>query len=77
MTVPLAAVEYGAGPPLAILHGLFGSGRNWATIAQRLAAQQARREGNGEYATRLRREAHAHREAEKQAKAREEAEFEM
>jgi pimeloyl-ACP methyl ester carboxylesterase len=34
----LAAVEYGAGPPLAILHGLFGSGRNWATIAQRLAA---------------------------------------
>jgi len=38
MTVPLAAVEYGAGPPLAILHGLFGSGRNWATIAQRLAA---------------------------------------
>ena len=38
MTVPLAAVEYGAGPPLAILHGLFGSGRNWATIAQRLGA---------------------------------------
>jgi len=38
MTVPLTAVEYGAGPPLAILHGLFGSGRNWATIAQRLAA---------------------------------------
>jgi esterase len=38
MTVPLAAVEYGEGPPLAILHGLFGSGRNWASIAQRLAA---------------------------------------
>jgi esterase len=38
MTLPLAAVEYGAGPPLAILHGLFGSGRNWASIAQRLAA---------------------------------------
>jgi pimeloyl-ACP methyl ester carboxylesterase len=37
MIVPLAAVEYGAGPPLAILHGLFGSGRNWASIAQRLA----------------------------------------
>jgi len=33
----LAATEYGQGPPLAILHGLFGSGRNWATIAQRLA----------------------------------------
>src|SRR5437868_3739157 len=38
MTVPLAVVEYGEGPPLAILHGLFGSGRNWASIAQRLAA---------------------------------------
>jgi esterase len=38
MTVRLAAVEYGEGPPLAILHGLFGSGRNWAGIAQRLAA---------------------------------------
>ena len=37
MIVPLAAVEGGAGPPLAILHGLFGSGRNWASIAQRLA----------------------------------------
>ena len=32
----LAAAEYGAGPPLAILHGLFGSGRNWASIAKRL-----------------------------------------
>lgn len=39
MTVRLAAVEYGAGPPVAILHGLFGSGRNWATIARRLAAR--------------------------------------
>ena len=38
MIVPLAAVEYGVGPPLAILHGLFGSGRNWASMAQRLAA---------------------------------------
>jgi len=37
MVVPLAVVEHGAGPPLAILHGLFGSGRNWASIAQRLA----------------------------------------
>jgi esterase len=34
--VLLAAAEYGAGPPLAILHGLFGSGRNWASIAKRL-----------------------------------------
>jgi pimeloyl-ACP methyl ester carboxylesterase len=38
MAVRLASVEYGKGPPLAILHGLFGSGRNWAGIAQRLAA---------------------------------------
>src|SRR5207247_6475306 len=36
MTVSLAALEYGDGPPLAILHGLFGSGRNWASIAHRL-----------------------------------------
>jgi pimeloyl-ACP methyl ester carboxylesterase len=38
MVVSLAATEYGEGEPVAILHGLFGSGRNWATIAQRLAA---------------------------------------
>jgi esterase len=37
MVVTLAATEYGKGRPVAILHGLFGSGRNWATIAQRLA----------------------------------------
>jgi esterase len=34
----LAAAESGDGPPLAILHGLFGSARNWGSIAQRLAA---------------------------------------
>src|SRR5437660_496367 len=34
----LKAVEYGKGAPLAILHGLFGSGRNWATIVTRLGA---------------------------------------
>ena len=34
----LHATEYGAGPPVAILHGLFGSGRNWSGIAQQLAA---------------------------------------
>jgi esterase len=35
----LATTAYGSdGPPLLILHGLFGSARNWASIAQRLAA---------------------------------------
>jgi esterase len=38
VNIRLATVEYGAGQPVAILHGLFGSGRNWASIAQRLAA---------------------------------------
>jgi esterase len=37
MAVALNAEEYGDGEPVAILHGLFGSGRNWATIAQHLA----------------------------------------
>src|SRR5438128_10327365 len=38
MSIALAATDYGQGPPLLVLHGLFGSGRNWASIAQRLAA---------------------------------------
>src|SRR5215472_5616726 len=37
--IQLAVTEYGRGPPLAILHGLFGSGRNWRSIAQQLAAR--------------------------------------
>jgi len=37
MIVPLAATEYGDGMPVAILHGLFGAGRNWAGISRRLA----------------------------------------
>jgi esterase len=40
MTIRLAAVEYGNGPVLAILHGLFGSARNWDSIARRLAAKR-------------------------------------
>jgi esterase len=39
--VPLAATAYGSGAPLLILHGVFGSARNWATLAQRLAATQS------------------------------------
>lgn len=38
MTVALAYKHYGAGKPILILHGLFGSGRNWQAIAKRLAA---------------------------------------
>lgn len=34
----LAFLEHGdQGPPLLILHGLFGSGRNWGSIARKLA----------------------------------------
>jgi esterase len=35
--VILHAVEAGAGPPLAILHGLFGEARNFASVQRRLA----------------------------------------
>lgn len=37
MTVDLAFDDRGEGPPLVVLHGLFGAKRNWASIAKALA----------------------------------------
>ncbi len=37
MAVALAFREYGAGPPLIVLHGLFGSSANWGSMARSLA----------------------------------------
>ena len=36
--IELSVSESGSGSPLVILHGLFGSKRNWVTVAHRLAA---------------------------------------
>lgn len=36
----LHAVERGAGPPLALLHGLFGQAANFATVQRRLAGRR-------------------------------------
>lgn len=41
--VPLARQDFGTaggGPALLVVHGLFGSGRNWGAIARRLAADR-------------------------------------
>ncbi|MCP5145341.1 MAG: alpha/beta fold hydrolase [Gammaproteobacteria bacterium] len=35
--MPLNVDERGSGPPLVMLHGLFGSGRNWQSVANKLA----------------------------------------
>jgi len=39
MPVQLAFEVLGDGPPVVILHGLFGAGRNWTHVAQSLAAR--------------------------------------
>ena len=38
MGLALNYAEYGAGLPIVILHGLFGSARNWQAIAKQLAS---------------------------------------
>lgn len=37
--MPLYKTETGAGPTVVILHGLFGSSRNWGNIAQAMAGE--------------------------------------
>ena len=42
MSLSLAYREYGKGPPMVILHGLFGSAQNWHSMAERLARELPR-----------------------------------
>jgi pimeloyl-ACP methyl ester carboxylesterase len=35
----LNAIEMGEGPPVLLVHGLFGQARNWGTVQKRLAAR--------------------------------------
>ena len=37
MTIDLIFETLGSGPPLVILHGMFGSGRNWRSVARALS----------------------------------------
>ncbi|WP_291295665.1 alpha/beta fold hydrolase [Elioraea sp.] len=39
MALPLHVTQLGDGPPLLVLHGLFGHGGNWGGIAKHLAAR--------------------------------------
>jgi pimeloyl-ACP methyl ester carboxylesterase len=39
MSLPLFFRETGAGAPLIILHGIFGSGENWLTVSKKFADQ--------------------------------------
>jgi esterase len=38
-TVDLQVESLGDGPPVVVLHGLFGAGRNWITVARALASR--------------------------------------
>jgi esterase len=56
MAVKLHYEIYGEGLPLYLLHGLFGSNRNWLTVARQLAgtaqiiAVDLRNHGDSEHA---------------------------
>ncbi|MEQ8660622.1 MAG: alpha/beta hydrolase, partial [Gammaproteobacteria bacterium] len=41
MSVPLHYEVVGAGFPVLVLHGLFGAGRNWLSVARRLGGEFA------------------------------------